>query len=116
MATVKVFIRTSAKKTETVKVRFRLSDGRNVQLFHKSEIEVNPDLFDKKNEIIKAKVVFPKDQRTKFDNDVADRKKLIRSIYDNTPGLTSELLELKIDESLHPEKYSQVEEKTENVI
>ena len=48
MASVKAFIRTSAKKTEKVKVRFRLSDGRNVQLFHKSEIEVNPDHFDKK--------------------------------------------------------------------
>lgn len=111
MASVKAFIRTSAKKTDNVKVRFRLSDGRNIQLFHKSEIEVDPDLFDIKNEIIKAKKVFPQEKRTKFDNDVADRKKLIRTIYDNTPGITSDELELKIDQSLHPEKYIQDEEK-----
>lgn len=111
MASVKAFIRTSAKKADKVKVRFRLSDGRNIQLFHKSEIEVVPDFFDKKNEIIKAKVVYTKEKRTKFDNDVADRKKLIRSIYDSNPGLTSELLESKIDQSLHPEKYKQEGEK-----
>jgi len=111
MASIKAFIRTSAKKTDRVKVRFRLSDGRNVQLFHKSEIEVEPDAFDEKNHVIKAKIVYPKEKRTKFDNDVADRKKLIRELYDNTPGITSDELELKIDQSLHPEKYEQVEEK-----
>jgi hypothetical protein len=111
MASVKAFIRTSAKKAELVKVRFRLSDGRNIQLFHKSEIEVEPDSFDPKNEIIKAKVLYPKDKRSKFDNDVADRKKLIREIYNSTPGLTSEELELRIDQSLHPEKYIQEHEK-----
>lgn len=111
MASVKAFIRTSAKKAEKVNVRFRLSDGRNVQLFHKSEIEVEPDIFDKKNEIIKAKVVYPKNKRTKFDNEVADRKKLIRDFYDSTPGITSEQLDLKIDQSLRPEKYFHEEEK-----
>lgn len=111
MASVKAFIRTSAKKAERVNVRFRLSDGRNVQLYHKSEIEVEPNMFDEKNQIIKAKVVYPKDKRTKFDNDVADRKILIREIYDITPGITSDELELRIDQSLHPEKYIQEEEK-----
>lgn len=106
MASVKAFIRTSAKKADKVNVRFRLSDGRNVQLFHKSEIEVEPDCFDKKNEIIKAKVVYPKDKRTKFDNEVADRKKLIRKIYDCTPDITSDELYLTIDKTLHPEKHT----------
>ncbi len=110
MSSVKAFIRTSAKKVDKVNVRFRLSDGRNVQLFHKSEIEVEPDMFDVKNQVIKAKVVYPKDKRTKFDNGVADRKKLIREVYDNSQGLTSESLDLKIDQLLHPEKYNQVEE------
>ncbi|MGE0021666.1 MAG: tyrosine-type recombinase/integrase [Draconibacterium sp.] len=110
MASIKAFIRTTSKKAEKVKVRFRLSDGRNMQLFHKSEIEVEPDYFDEKNQIIKAKVIYPKDKRTKFDNGVADRKKLIREIYDETPGLTSELLDLRIDQKLHPEKYIQEEE------
>lgn len=110
MASIKAFIRTSSKKTEKAKVRFRLSDGRNVQLFHKSEIEVEPDAFDVKKDEIKAKIVYPNSQRKKFNNAVADRKRLIREIYDNIPGLTSEILELKIDQSLHPEKYIQVVE------
>lgn len=105
MASVKAFIRTSAKKAERVRVRFRLSDGRNVQLFHKSEIEVEPESFDEKNHVIKAKMVYPKDKRTKFDNDVADRKKLIRKLYDSKPGITSDQLDLMIDQELHPEKY-----------
>ena len=41
MTTVKAFIRTG-KKDKEVNVRFRLSDGRNVQLFHKSDIMVSP--------------------------------------------------------------------------
>ena len=110
MASVKAFIRTTAKKAEKVNVRFRLSDGRNIQLFHKSEIEVEPDCFDEKKEIINARIVYPTDKRTKFDDEIADRKKLIRKIYDNTPGITSELLDLKIDQDLHPDKYIQVEE------
>jgi len=110
MASVRAFIRTSAKKAEVVNVRFRLSDGRNIQLFHKSEIEVEPDAFDSKNQIIKAKIVYPKDKRTKFDNDVSDRKKLIREIYNSAPDITSEELDLRIDQSLHPEKYIQEQE------
>lgn len=110
MASVKAFIRTSSKKAETVKVRFRLSDGRDIQLFHKSEIEVEPDHFDAKNQIIKAKVIYQPDKRLIFDNAVADRKKLIREIYQKTPGITSKILDEKIDQVLHPEKYIQVED------
>lgn len=110
MASVRAFIRTSAKNAEVVNVRFRLSDGRNIQLFHKSEIEVEPEAFDSKNQIIKAKIVYPKDKRTKFDNDVSDRKKLIREIYNSAPDITSEELDLRIDQLLHPEKYIQEQE------
>ena len=49
MTTVKAFIRTG-KKDKEVNVRFRLSDGRSVQLFHKSEIMVSPILWDAKTE------------------------------------------------------------------
>jgi len=57
MATVKAFIRTSTKK-DFVNVRFRLTDGRSIQLFHKSDIKVNPNDFDEKNEKIKARILF----------------------------------------------------------
>ena len=106
MATVTAYIRTSAKKPDRVNVRFRVSDG-NIQLYHKSKIEVNPNNWDPKKQEIKAKILFDSAERTKFNGDVADRKKLIRTIYDSSSELTSDLLDLKIDQSLHPEKYTQ---------
>jgi len=116
MATVTAFIRTLTKKADKVNVRFRLSDGKKIQLFHKSEIEVAPDSFDEKKHEIKAKIIYPKKERTAFNDAIAERKKLIRSIYDNTPELTSELLNLKIDQHLHPEKYisEEVDEKKQS--
>ena len=55
MATVKAFIR-SSKKDNFVNIRFRLSDGRNIQLFHTSEILVQPSIWDEKKEQYKSKV------------------------------------------------------------
>lgn len=48
MASVKAFIITSSKSKGTVKIRFRLSDGRNVQLYHVSELDVEPNVWDAK--------------------------------------------------------------------
>jgi len=114
MATINAFIRTSTKK-DFVNVRFRLSDGRSVQLFHKSEIKVNPNDFDSKNEKIKAKIIYDAKQRKVFDTSIIDRKNLISDLYilqSNKSGLTSSWLEQAIDQRLHPEKYpSEVEEK-----
>lgn len=113
MTSVTAFIRTNSKKADTVKIRFRLSDGRVKQLFHKSEIEIEPELFDKKRQEVKAKVLYPEAKRIKFNKDVTDRKDLIRSIYASNKELTSKLLELKIDETLHPEKYINEDESIE---
>lgn len=104
MATVSAYIRTSARRADKVNVRFRVSDGKT-QLYHKSNLEVDPKLWDSKKHEIKAKVIFDSLERTNFNNDVADRKKLIRSIYDNDPTITSEILDLRVDQELHPEKY-----------
>lgn len=60
MATVQAFIRTSTKKVDKVNVRFRLRDGRLVDLFHKSDIEVNPDVWDADKQVIKARVIYVK--------------------------------------------------------
>jgi integrase len=107
MATIIAFVRTSTKK-DFVNVRFRLSDGRSIQLFHKSDIKVNFNDFDPKNEKIKAKIVFDSKQRREFDNNIIERKNLISDLYVLQPdknSLTSEWLEQAIDEKLHPEKY-----------
>lgn len=104
MTTVKAFIRTG-KKDKEVNIRFRLSDGRDVQLFHKSEFMVLPILWDAKNEQYKAKSVIKLEQRTLFNSSINERKSLVLSIYGGDKSLTSEKLEDLIDKHLHSEKY-----------
>jgi integrase len=109
MATIKVFIEPPAKKDKKAKVRYRLSDGRGIQLYYKSEIEVLPENWDSKNQTIKAKIVFKPEDRTAFNKAVAERKNVILTVYDAEPNkeiITSKLLTQKIDEYLHPEKYN----------
>jgi integrase len=108
MATIKAFIRTSTKEKSFVNVRFRLTDGRSIQLFHKSDIKVSPADFDAKGEKIKAKIIFNDKQRKDFDKSITDRKDLISDLYINAPDkstLTSEWLEDAIDRKLNPDKY-----------
>jgi len=108
MATVKAFIRISTKKANDVNVRFRLSDGRNIQLFHKSELTVNSDLWDEKNQCIKAKVIFDTEKRITFNKAVMARKELLIDVYNANPRkdeLTSDLLDIEIDKVLNPHKY-----------
>lgn len=104
MTTVKAFIRTG-KKDKEANIRFRLSDGRNVQLFHKSELMVLPTLWDEKREQYKAKSVIKTEERIRLNTAIAERKKLLLSLYDGTPSITSDRLEQLIDEHIHPEKY-----------
>ncbi|WP_319589643.1 site-specific integrase [uncultured Draconibacterium sp.] len=104
MATVTAYIRTKAKRADRVYVRFRVSDG-TTQLYHRSKIEIEPDVWDPKKQEIKSRVPYDSTKRAKFDNAVSDRKKLIRSIYDANPGLNSKTLDLKIDQELNPRKY-----------
>lgn len=107
MATVSAFIRTS-KKNKEVNVRFRLSDGRNIQLFHVSEIEVMPDVWDSKNQAIKAKILYKEADRIKFNTSINERKALLLKVYSEEPnkeGLTSDWLDTAVDKALHPEKY-----------
>ena len=54
MATVKAFIRSTSRKGNKtdVAVRFRLSDGVNIQLYHTSDIMVDPEVWDAKKECI----------------------------------------------------------------
>ena len=52
MATITAFIRTSSKKAKKVNVRFRLRDGRAVQLLYSSDITVNPEHWNPAKEIL----------------------------------------------------------------
>ncbi len=107
MATITAFIRTS-KKSKDVNVRFRLRDGRSLQLFHTSEYIINSDLWSDEKQSIKAKVLYNEVKRTEFNKSVNERKNLIADIYSKNVGkddLTSEWLDIEIDKRLHPDKY-----------
>ena len=103
MATVKAFVRTTRK--DSTNIRFRLSAGRGMQLFHVSEFRVNPTVWDNSKQEIKAKVVYPTEKRNEINTCVAARKSLILEIYDyeNKDNLTSEWLESEIEKRLRPE-------------
>lgn len=108
MASVTAFIRVSKKRIERATVRFRLRDGRNIQLFHASELEINPSDWDATRQEIKAKVLYDAEKRAAFNKAVADRKNMMLEIYNaasDKEGLTSEWLEQEIDRRLHPERY-----------
>ena len=107
MATVTAFIRTKkSDKNKSVNVRFRLRDGRDYQLFHKSNITVLPDKWDITQQKIKAKVLFNEQERKDFNKAISSRKDLIHSIYlQKGTILTSDLLDIEIDKALYPEKY-----------
>ena len=109
MATVTAFIRTTkTDKNKSVNVRFRLRDGRDFQLFHKSELSVLPDKWDEKHQKLKARCIIDEQQRKDFDKAVSDRKNLIKDIYlQKGQTLTSGILESEIDEALNPAQYEQ---------
>lgn len=104
MATVKAFIRTG-KKDDLVNIRFRLSDGRAVQLFHASDILVMSSFWDAKREEYKQKVIIPahyKSRETLY-KEITDRKHLLLKIYSENKPKTSEDLNGLIDKVLNPD-------------
>ena len=109
MSTVRAFIRTKAKSRDfTTYVRFRLYDGRNKQLFYKSEIVVKPEVWDQAKECIKAKILYDPHERAKFNIAISTRKSLLLDVYESCEdkkALTSAEFVKLIDMRLHPEKY-----------
>lgn len=116
MATVTAFIRVSTKKSSDVNVRFRLRDGRTMQLFYKSEITVKSSDWDSSTQAIKAKVLFDNQKRAEFNKSINELKALIVELYNAQPikdTLTSEWLEDAIDRKLNPIKYKSEEPEEE---
>lgn len=111
MATVTPFIRTQAKG-RGVNVRFRLRDGRNVNLFHSSEIKINPDFWDSKRGELKAKlseITITKEQKAKLNKAIHDHKATVLEAYmliKNDGELSSKLLDETIDKLLNPDRYN----------
>lgn len=89
MATVSAFLRTtSAKKDREVNLRFRLTDGRDIQLFYKSSLTILPRLWSNASQAIKAKVAIDEDERMMFNRSVETIKNKILDWYLQLPNRT----------------------------
>lgn len=104
MATITAFIRTTKDKYEDVSIRFRLRDGRGIQLYHKSEIKVAPYAWDSKLQGIKPRVLCPETMRELVTREVPLRKQLILDLYKARPSITSEELDEAIKLHHNPRK------------
>ncbi len=81
MATIKALIR-ATKSKDTAFVRFRLSDGRNVQLFYKSNISVKVDLWDAKREEISTRKICNNVYRRTTNNEIKKTKDRLFEVYE----------------------------------
>lgn len=115
MATVTAFIRNTSK--EYAKIRFRLRDGRDLQLFYVSDILIEPELWDNKKQEVKSRVLVSKEKRQSINAKVANIKQLLLDIYCNSDSqLTSESLTELVDKALHPNLYIQENKKSLNTL
>lgn len=82
MATITAFMRASnAKNDREANVRFRLTDGRSVQLFYVSELKIVPRLWSNQTQTIKAKVSYDEAERLVFNRKVEELKNKILDWY-----------------------------------
>lgn len=81
MATIKAIIRVTKGK-DTAFVRFRISDGRNVQLFYKSPICVKVDLWDAKREEISTRKICNNAYRRATNNEIQNTKARLFEAYE----------------------------------
>lgn len=108
MATVRAIVR-AQKKSQAV-IYFRLTDGRDLKIYYKSELKVDPTYWDEKNQAIKVQKFNPltPDERTKFKKDIADLTDIIFRVYNSQPDKavkTSDWLQDAVNRILHPEHY-----------
>lgn len=112
MATIKAFIRTTKRGNALCNIRLRLTDGRSIQLFGKSEILVGSADFDAKAEKVKARVVMDQEKRASIDSAIGRLKDHILTEYNKIDKNNIQVSWLNdlVDKYHHPEKYEKVPE------
>ena len=114
MANVTAFLKPTKGKP-TTNLRFYVSRGRNEKLlYYTSNIEINPECFDSKKQIIKERILYDDEARAEFNKSVNDFKAIILKAYNNAANkelLTSKLFKIEVEKALHPEQFKPVEEK-----
>ena len=115
MATVTAFIRKT--QNSLAKIRFRLRDGRDLQLFYVSDILVEPDLWDNKKQEIKSRVLISKEKRLSINTKVSNIKQIILDVYsESSQTLTSETLTELVNVTLYPHLRKEENPKSLNLL
>jgi hypothetical protein len=118
MARVQLFTQTRKVGNESIKLRFRLKDGRGVQLYCRSEITATIDDLSKfeANGTPKKRANYSR----KLAKIIADRMALLQTVYDDCIKsgilLTSKVFEERVDMVLHPEKYQTEKPKVKSLL
>lgn len=114
MATVSILNRTTKAKGN-VRLRFRLTDGRGIDLYHKSEIEADVNelsKFDSSGDV-KAKIRIGRKELEEKSEVFKTRMKLINDVYEKAVAdgvkLTNDTFEEAISRALHPEEEEEEE-------
>lgn len=109
MATISAFVRTS-KKGVKCNVRFRIRDGRDVQLFYTTNLEINPIHWDSKRQEIKAKVNYDTKARVDFNANVSKWKSFLLEVYTSMDrrDVSSDTFCIEVDKRLHPDKFNSI--------
>ena len=106
MERITIFIRTK-KKSGSIRLRFRLIDGREVDLYHKSEIKADLKDLEKFNAdgSLKSKVsIYNKPLFESISREIAAISKVYSEVKDKGIFVNGDMFEEMIDRELHPEK------------
>ena len=116
MATVTAFIRSSSPdRDKPTFIRFRLTDGRDVQIFYKSSLSIAPKFWSNETQSIKARVSYNEKERLALNTAVAKIKEKIEKWYislpDKSTASTASLrthLACEVVESVKPSDFTQL--------
>ncbi len=106
MATIKAFIRTSVKGSES-NIRIRLFIGNNVSIYGTTPKKIASDKWSNETESIKTRIIYDDKLRNEFNKDITDLKANILKAMESIDkaDISTEWLDTQIDKHYHPEKY-----------
>jgi len=108
MATIRAIVR--AEKVKGAKIQFRLTDGREIKIYYKSDLTVDAACWDAKKEAIKTQKFndYTPKERAELVKSIADLKDIIFKAYDSETDKeikTSSWLQDHVNKVIHPEQY-----------
>jgi len=106
MERITIFVRTTKRNNEVIRVRFRLRDGRDIDLYHKSDIRATLSTLNKFNPegTLKSKVTdIDPDLVDAISEEVSAMRRAYRRMLSEGMPMDGESFELAVRNQLHPE-------------